>query len=92
VGTCVDNRVRSLHEGRVRRHAEAVADRGDHVDLLSLDQAGLVLNRVNIVGLGIPTIGAQAENQLRWQLCTHLYTRNCRGTAQSGMEHPITGL
>jgi hypothetical protein len=70
-----------IHEGRVRRHAEAVAERGDHVDLLSLDQAGVVLNRVNIVGLGIPTIGEHAENQLRWRLCTHLYTRNCRGTA-----------
>jgi hypothetical protein len=70
-----------VYEGRVRRHAEAVAERGDHVDLLSLDQAGVVLNRVNIVDLGITTIGAQAENQLYWQLCTHLYTRNCRGTA-----------
>lgn len=36
-----------IHQGRVRRHAEAVAERGDHVDLLSLDQAGVVLNRVN---------------------------------------------
>jgi glycosyltransferase involved in cell wall biosynthesis len=41
-----------IHDGRVKRHAEALADRGDHVDVISLDQAG-VLNRVNILGLGI---------------------------------------
>jgi glycosyltransferase involved in cell wall biosynthesis len=41
-----------IHDGRVKRHAEALAERGDHVDVISLDQAG-VLNRVNILGLGI---------------------------------------
>jgi glycosyltransferase involved in cell wall biosynthesis len=41
-----------IHDGRVKRHAEALAERGDHVDVICLDQAG-VLNRVNIRGLGI---------------------------------------
>ena len=41
-----------IHDGRVKRHAEALAERGDHVDVISLDRAG-VLNRVNILGLGI---------------------------------------
>lgn len=41
-----------IHDSRVRRHAEALAERGDQVDVISLDQAG-VLNRVNILGLGI---------------------------------------
>jgi glycosyltransferase involved in cell wall biosynthesis len=43
-----------IHDGRVKRHAEALAERGDHVDVISLDQGGVVVNRVNIVGLGIP--------------------------------------
>src|SRR5215472_11267341 len=42
-----------IYDSRVRRHAEALAERGDEVDVISLDQAG-VLNRVNILGLGIP--------------------------------------
>jgi glycosyltransferase involved in cell wall biosynthesis len=41
-----------IHDGRVKRHAEALAERGDHVDVISLDQA-TVHNRVNILGLGI---------------------------------------
>ena len=42
-----------IHDGRVKRHAEALAERGDHVDVISLDGAGR-LNGVNILGLGIP--------------------------------------
>ncbi len=41
------------HDGRVKRHAEALAQRGDHVDVICLDPAGS-LNGVNILGLGIP--------------------------------------
>ena len=26
-----------IYDGRVKRHAEALADRGDHVDVISLD-------------------------------------------------------
>jgi glycosyltransferase involved in cell wall biosynthesis len=42
-----------IHDGRVRRHAEALAQRGDHVDVISLDQPS-TLDGVNIIGLGIP--------------------------------------
>ncbi len=41
-----------VHDGRVKRHAEALAQRGDHVDVICLDRAG-ELNGVNIIGLGI---------------------------------------
>jgi glycosyltransferase involved in cell wall biosynthesis len=42
-----------VHDGRVKRHAEALAARGDHVDVICLDPAG-ELNGVNILGLDIP--------------------------------------
>lgn len=44
-----------VHDGRVKRHAEALAQRGDKVDVLCLDSGhnGL-LNGVNVVGLRMP--------------------------------------
>ncbi len=44
-----------IHDGRVKRHAEALAHRGDHVDVLCLDcgRSGR-LNGVNIIGLKMP--------------------------------------
>ena len=42
-----------VHDGRVKRHAEALAARGDSVDVICLDRVGQ-LNGVNIVGLDIP--------------------------------------
>ena len=44
-----------LHDGRVKRHAEALAERGDHVDVISL--AGgepSIINGVNLLGLSMP--------------------------------------
>lgn len=41
-----------IHDGRVKRHAEALAARGDHVDVICLDEAGS-LNGVNIQGLAV---------------------------------------
>ncbi len=43
------------HDGRVRRHAEALARRGDHVDVICLnDGFGTKRNNVNVIGLDIP--------------------------------------
>jgi glycosyltransferase involved in cell wall biosynthesis len=43
-----------LRDGRVRRHAESLASRGDSVDVISLDEAESGMHsRVNVVGLKI---------------------------------------
>ena len=44
-----------VHDGRVKRHAEALAERGDHIDVICLDSGhnGL-LNGVNVIGLKMP--------------------------------------
>jgi glycosyltransferase involved in cell wall biosynthesis len=44
-----------IHDGRVKRHAEALARRGDQVDAITLaaGQTGLI-NGVNVIGLEIP--------------------------------------
>ncbi len=42
-----------IHDGRVRRHAEALATRGDHVDVICLGSPGR-LDGVNVIGLDIP--------------------------------------
>jgi glycosyltransferase involved in cell wall biosynthesis len=42
-----------IYDGRVKRHAEALAARGDQVDVICLDRPG-TLNGVNILGLDIP--------------------------------------
>jgi glycosyltransferase involved in cell wall biosynthesis len=44
-----------IHDGRVKRHAEALARRGDQVDAITLaaGQTGMI-NGVNVVGLEIP--------------------------------------
>src|SRR5579863_1938371 len=44
-----------MHDGRVKRHAEALAERGDHLDVICL--AGTeppVANGVNVIGLKMP--------------------------------------
>lgn len=44
-----------VHDGRVKRHAEALAERGDHVDVLCLDSGHHgVINGVNMIGLKMP--------------------------------------
>jgi glycosyltransferase involved in cell wall biosynthesis len=41
-----------VHDGRVKRHAEALAERGDRVDVLCLDSGHSgVINGVNVIGL-----------------------------------------
>jgi glycosyltransferase involved in cell wall biosynthesis len=41
-----------VHDGRVKRHAEALAERGDRVDVLCLDSGhNGVINGVNVIGL-----------------------------------------
>jgi glycosyltransferase involved in cell wall biosynthesis len=44
-----------IHDGRVKRHAEALADRGDQVDAITLaDGHTGFLNGVNVIGLELP--------------------------------------
>jgi glycosyltransferase involved in cell wall biosynthesis len=44
-----------IYDGRVKRHAEALAQRGDHVDLISLaNTPAQVHNGVNLIGVAMP--------------------------------------
>ncbi|HLX37414.1 MAG TPA: hypothetical protein VKR29_06410, partial [Candidatus Binataceae bacterium] len=44
-----------IHDGRVKRHAEALARRGDKVDAITLAAGKLgMINGVNVIGLEIP--------------------------------------
>ncbi len=44
-----------IHDGRVKRHAEALARRGDHVDVICLDSGqGANLGGVNLIGVRMP--------------------------------------
>lgn len=44
-----------VHDGRVKRHAQALAQRGDHIDVICLDnpETGMC-DGVNVIGLKIP--------------------------------------
>ena len=56
-----------VHDGRVKRHAEALAERGDHIDVICLDSGhnGL-LNGVNVMGLRMPRYrGASRSSYMR---------------------------
>jgi glycosyltransferase involved in cell wall biosynthesis len=56
-----------MHDGRVKRHAEALAERGDHVDVICLatDQQPIA-NGVNVIGLPMPRYrGASKSAYLR---------------------------
>jgi len=44
-----------MHDGRVKRHAEALAERGDHVDVICLaTDERPITNGVNVIGLPMP--------------------------------------
>ncbi len=45
-----------IHDGRVKRHAEALAERGDHVDVICLadEQQPAMFAGVNLIGLEMP--------------------------------------
>jgi glycosyltransferase involved in cell wall biosynthesis len=45
-----------MHDGRVKRHAEALAERGDHVDVISLavDNEPPASPGINVIGLQMP--------------------------------------
>ncbi len=56
-----------IHDGRVKRHAEALARRGDQVDVICLDSAHEAnLHGVNLVGIRMPRYrGASRSRYLR---------------------------
>jgi hypothetical protein len=44
-----------MHDGRVKRHAEAFAERDDHVDVICLgSEEQPITNGVNVIGLPMP--------------------------------------
>jgi glycosyltransferase involved in cell wall biosynthesis len=44
-----------IYDGRVKRHAEALADRGDRIDVICLDSGNNGMNNgVNVIGLKMP--------------------------------------
>ena len=58
-----------IHDGRVKRHAEALAERGDHVDVLCLDSGhNGVINGVNVIGLKMPRYRGASRLELRQKL------------------------
>ena len=56
-----------VHDGRVKRHAEALAERGDHVDVICLDSGhNGVRDGVNVIGLQMPRYrGASRSSYMR---------------------------
>ncbi|HEY2523547.1 MAG TPA: glycosyltransferase family 4 protein [Candidatus Binataceae bacterium] len=56
-----------VHDGRVKRHAEALAERGDHVDVLCLDSGhNGTIRGVNVIGLKMPRYrGASRSSYMR---------------------------
>ena len=53
-----------MHDGRVKRHAEALAERGDHVDVLCLATGEQpITNGVNVIGL--PMTRYRGESKIR---------------------------
>ena len=55
-----------VHDGRVKRHAEALAERGDHVDVICLDSGhNGVRDGVNVIGLHMPRYRGSRSNYMR---------------------------
>jgi glycosyltransferase involved in cell wall biosynthesis len=52
-----------MHDGRVKRHAEALAERGDHVDVICLaTEAEPITNGVNVIGLPMPRYRGESKS------------------------------
>jgi glycosyltransferase involved in cell wall biosynthesis len=52
-----------MHDGRVKRHAEALAERGDHVDVVCLaTEAQPITNGVNVIGLEMPRYRGESKS------------------------------
>jgi hypothetical protein len=51
-----------IYDGRVKRHAEALADRGDHVDVISHDSLNAGDNKgVQLIGIEMPRYRGQSR-------------------------------
>ncbi len=52
-----------MHDGRVKRHAEALAERGDHVDVICLATGQPpITNGVNVIGLPMPRYRGESKS------------------------------
>ncbi len=52
-----------MHDGRVKRHAEALAERGDHVDVICLATGQQpITNGVNVIGLPMPRYRGESKS------------------------------
>jgi glycosyltransferase involved in cell wall biosynthesis len=77
-----------IHDGRVKRHAEALARRGDHVDAITLaaGKTGLI-NGVNVVGLEIPRYrGSSRTSYMKSYLS--FFIAAARKAMELSREHP----
>jgi glycosyltransferase involved in cell wall biosynthesis len=56
-----------VHDGRVKRHAEALAERGDQIDVICLDSGhNGMIDGVNVIGLKMPRYrGASRSSYVR---------------------------
>jgi glycosyltransferase involved in cell wall biosynthesis len=77
-----------IHDGRVKRHAEALARRGDQVDAITLaaGKTGL-MNGVNVIGLEIPRYrGSSRSSYLKSYVSFFLAA--ARKARELSREHP----
>lgn len=77
-----------IHDGRVKRHAEALARRGDQVDAITLaaGRTGLI-NGVNVVGLEIPRYrGSSRASYLKSYV--HFFVAAARKAAELARDKP----
>ncbi len=77
-----------IHDGRVKRHAEALARRGDQVDAITLaaGRTGLI-NGVNVVGLEIPRYrGSSRASYLKSYV--NFFVAAARKAAELAHDHP----
>lgn len=77
-----------LHDGRVKRHAEALAERGDHVDVISLaSDEPPVINGVNVIGLPMPRYrGSSKSAYLRSYI--RFFAMAANKAARMSLKHP----
>ncbi|HLI78919.1 MAG TPA: glycosyltransferase family 4 protein [Candidatus Binataceae bacterium] len=77
-----------IHDGRVKRHAEALARRGDQVDAITLaaGRTGLI-NGVNVVGLEIPRYrGSSRASYLKSYV--NFFVAAARKAVELAHDHP----
>ena len=69
-----------MHDGRVKRHAEALAERGDHVDVICLaTEQQPITNGVNVIGLPMPRYRGASKSAYLMKLHALLFDGGAAG-------------